>query len=254
MNNPAFAKSWTSDIATALGLLGRLPLPASHAGLARGAQAAWAYPVAGLVLGGLAACAGALAVAPGLPAPLAALISLTALILLTGALHEDGLADTADGLGGGWNKARRLEIMKDSHIGSYGTIALLLSLLARWAALWLLFDAGTGRAVLAILTAAAISRAMLSVLMWALPHARATGLSHAVGRVARPAMLGALGIAAVTALLLCGWAGLGALLWAALATLILGRIAKAKIGGQTGDILGAAQQVSEIAVLFALLA
>ncbi len=113
------------------------------AATARGALAAWAYPLVGVVVGGLGAVTGALALWLGLPAPLAAGLVLLAMIAVTGALHEDGLADTADGFWGGWDRARRLEIMKDSQIGSYGVIALILSLGLRWSALGVLIAHGT---------------------------------------------------------------------------------------------------------------
>ena len=241
-----------SDIPTAIGLLTRFPVPGQHG--TRMAQAAWAYPLAGLLPAGLAALIGTAAMWSGLPAPLTALLALAAMVITTGALHEDGLADTADGLWGGWDRDRRLEIMKDSRIGAYGVIAIAFSLAARWAALSLLFEQGIGAAVTALLGVAVLSRAGMPVLMAALPHARETGLSHKVGQV-RPATAGlAVATGLVLGLTLLGIAGIWAAVWAALTTLALGLIARAKIGGQTGDILGAAQQLAEIALLFSLLA
>lgn len=241
-----------SDIATALGLLSRLPVPPAH--MDRAAAAAWAYPVAGLILGALAALAGAIAHGIGLPSPLTALIALGFLSIATGAMHEDGLADTADGLWGGWTRERRLEIMKDSHIGTYGVVALILSVAARWAALTLLYDIGAGAGAAALIVAATLSRATMPLLMARLPHARAGGLSHSVGSVpSRTAWL-ALGFAAGAALLLTGWSGLPAIGWALAAALAIGFIARSMIGGQTGDILGATQQTAEIAILFSLVA
>ncbi|MEI4232124.1 adenosylcobinamide-GDP ribazoletransferase [Roseovarius sp. D22-M7] len=240
------------DVSQALTLLSRLPARAtSHD---RGARAAWAYPLAGLVIGGLAALGGAVAVWSGLPLPLAALVALALLIVCSGALHEDGLADTADGLWGGWTRERRLEIMKDSHIGTYGVIALCLSLGARWGALWLLFAQGPGPASAALLASAALSRALMPCVMATVPHARATGLSHSQGRP-RPATAAVgLGLGCIAALLLTGGAGLWAVIWAVVVAALIARIAHARIGGQTGDILGATQQSVEIAILFSLLA
>lgn len=241
------------DVVIALALLTRLPGPPPDPARAPG-RAAWAYPVAGLVAGGLAGLAGLVASMLGLPAPLAALAALAALVMLTGALHEDGLADTADGLWGGWDRARRLEIMRDSRIGSYGVIALSLSLTARWAALWLLFDTGAAVAVSGLMAVAALSRATMPLVMAALPHARRGGLSHSVGTVPREtAALGGL-VAVVAALVLLGWEMPGAVLWAGLAALAVAALARARIGGQTGDILGATQQIAEIAALFSLAA
>ena len=120
------------DLLSGFALLTRLPLP-NHQGT--GARSAWAWPLVGAVLGafGAALSSGALwlGVTPGVTAVL--VLALGA--MLTGGLHEDGLSDTADGLYGGWTKARRLEIMKDSRVGSYGVLALVLVTLARWAGL-----------------------------------------------------------------------------------------------------------------------
>ncbi|SEL10426.1 cobalamin-5'-phosphate synthase [Roseovarius azorensis] len=240
------------DVPLALGLLSRLPMPVRDT--ARGARAAWAYPLAGVLIGSLAALGGLGALWLGLPAPVAALVALSLMIALSGALHEDALADTTDGLCGGWTPERRLEIMKDSHIGSYGVIALCLSLGARWSALWMLYQVSPATATSALIVSATLSRAMMPLLMTALPHARTTGLSHNVGRA--PGSTAALGlaIALVMTLLLLGGAGMSAIAVAALTTLALALIARARIGGQTGDILGATQQLAEIAILFSLLA
>lgn len=241
-----------ADLARAFALLSRLPVPGADG--TRQARAAWAYPVVGLALGALAALPAALALALGLPAALAALLALACLVILTGAMHEDGLADCADGFWGGWEPARRLEIMKDSRIGSYGVIALTLGLAARWAALWLLFDISVWAGAGALACAGALSRATMPALMAGLPNARGAGLSQSVGHVPPQTAGLAIAIAALAALLLTGCAALPALIWAALVGLALARLAKAKIGGQTGDVLGATQQVTEIAVLFSLVA
>ncbi|WP_417726080.1 adenosylcobinamide-GDP ribazoletransferase [Roseovarius sp.] len=239
------------DVPLALSLLSRLPVPVHR--FDRSARAVWAYPLAGLMLGGLAALGGLLALAIGFPTPISAILGLAIPIVLSGAMHEDGLADTADGLWGGWTRERRLAIMKDSHIGSYGVIALILILSARGLALWLLYEISPAAATTALLAAAMLSRAMMPVIMAALPHARDIGLSRAQGRPPFAAV--ALGLGGATAVTLCllGGATLAALVCAGLATLVIGLIARAKIGGQTGDILGATQQVAEIAVLLSLL-
>ena len=240
------------DVPLALSLLSRLPVKVSA--YDRSAQAAWAYPLIGIVLGSLAALGGLVAQRIGLPPPLAALVALGLLIMLSGAMHEDGLADSADGLWGGWDRQKRLEIMKDSHIGSYGVLALILSLGARWSALWLLFQTGPATGAIALIAAATLSRGVMPALMAALPHARDTGLSRRVGGVApiSAAVAGMLA-GAIAIVILCG-AGVTAVLCAGVAALGVGAIARAKIGGQTGDILGASQQIAEIAVLFSLLA
>lgn len=232
------------DLPAALGLLTRLPVRVDGvAASARGAAAAWAYPLAGLVLGMAQAGAMALLLWLAVPVPIAAALVLGLAVVLTGAMHEDGLADSADGLWGGWDKARRLAIMKDSHIGTYGVIALVLALLLRWLGLIALAEAG---GIWLLVVIAAISRAVMVAVMAALPHARDGGLSRAVGRPAPRTALLALAIAALLALA----TGQILLLFVAAGTAMLcAAIAKAKIGGQTGDILGAVQQMTEIALL-----
>jgi len=247
-NDQALVKA--SDFPLALVLLTRLPVHVSS--FERGAKAAWAYPLVGLLTGGLAGLAGLTGLWAGLAAPISALISIFILTITTGVMHEDGLADTADGLWGGWDRARRLEIMKDSHIGTYGVIALLLSFSGRWAAIWMLFETGPATAIAALLVAPMLSRATMPALMSALPQARDHGLSHATGRATPATAALGVGVAAVLAGLLLGWGVVGALVWAALMTLAMGWLAHAKIGGQTGDILGATQQITEITLLFYL--
>jgi len=236
------------DVQAALGLLTRLPAGADHRlAAARGAAAAWAWPLAGMTVGLLGAAAGGLALWLGLGPAAAAVIVIGTQIMVTGGLHEDGLADTADGLWGGWDKARRLAIMKDSRIGTYGVLALIIVTLLRWVALTALFAAGTPWA--ALIAAGAMSRVPMAGLMAALPNARDTGLSQSVGRPgAAP-----LGLAVALALA-CGGVALGAVtiaaaLWACVATAALGLVARSKIGGQTGDVLGASQQLAEVIVL-----
>ena len=230
---------YIADILTGAALLTRLPLP-EHT--SRGAASAWAWPVVGLILGAIAGLTGWLALWLGLPPSIAALLVLTAQVFATGGLHEDGLADTADGLWGGWTRERRLEIMRDSRIGSYGVIALILGFAARWSALSLLLEGNAYGA--ALIAAAAMSRGVLP---------GADGLSRSTGR---PSVTTA-GVAAALALLIGVITLGGGVIWAALlalaVTIGLARIAVARIGGQTGDILGATQQVVEIAVLISLL-
>ncbi|MDT8856697.1 adenosylcobinamide-GDP ribazoletransferase [Paracoccaceae bacterium Fryx2] len=233
------------DMLSALGLLTRLPLPGTLPA-PRGPAAAWAWPLAGLAVGSLAAGVAVLALAAGLPAGLAAAFALATQVMVTGAMHEDGLADTADGLWGGWDKERRLAIMKGSTVGSYAVMALVLGGLARWVAVAALLEAGAWPVLIA---AGVLSRAPMAVMQAVMPNARGAGLSHAMGRPdMRTAALG-VGLALGLALALAGTPAFGMALGIAAVCLGLGLVARAKIGGQTGDILGAAQQVSELAAL-----
>jgi len=237
------------DIRLALGLLTRLPLPGAP-DPGRGAAAAWAWPVAGLVTGLIGGAA--IWLTSGLSAGVSAAVGLGAMIMTSGAMHEDGLADTADGLWGGWERDRRLEIMKDSRIGTYGVIALMLALLARWSLMAGLIASG---AIWAPLIAAAVmSRVPMIFLMALMEPARPGGLARMVGQPPLSAALIAAGLALALGLILGGGAAIWALALALGLTLGLARVAQAKIGGQTGDILGASQQISEIAVLAVLAA
>jgi adenosylcobinamide-GDP ribazoletransferase len=236
------------DILRATSLLSRLPLPAASD---RAAEAAWAWPLVGLLHGAVAALLALLLLAFGLPAPLTAGLTLVALVMMSGALHEDGLADCADGFWGGWERARRLEIMKDSHIGAYGVIALVLSLLLRWGALSALFSGGW--VVAPLLAVGALSRAPMAVLMSRLENARGEGLSGHVGRPDTRTALAAVALSLLLAVLLLGpWATLISSALVALAAFTCARVASTKIGGQTGDVLGATQQICEIIALLAL--
>ncbi len=235
------------DPAIALGLLTRLPMRVDpRRAAARGGRAAWAWPLAGLVPGGAAAAI--LAAGTGLPPGVAAALALASACLLTGALHEDGLADMADGVWGAHDAAGRLEIMRDSRIGAYGACALVLTFLLRWAALTAL--AATG-AWIGALIAAVASRAAMTALAGLLPPARPGGLGASVGRPGRNAMLGA-GILGVAACGLAPDAALAAIISVVAVTAGVSALARAKVGGQTGDVLGAAQVLAECAVLTVL--
>lgn len=234
------------DLRAGLALLSRLPSPPPAEFPIP--PAVWAWPVAGLILGVIATAAGWLAQALGAPPGLAAATLLATLTLTTGAMHEDGLADTADGLWGGWDKARRLEIMKDSRTGSYGVMALLLVTLGRWSAATTLIDGGNWGALIA---AAVISRAPMALMMALMPNARGAGLSQSIGQPSRAAAVRAGLVALLIALLCAGAAVFPMSFTAGLAALVLWRVAMAKIGGQTGDILGASQQMTDLAALAA---
>jgi adenosylcobinamide-GDP ribazoletransferase len=194
--------------------------------------------------------AGLVALDAGLPAMVAAGLALLVQCAATGAMHEDGLADTLDGLWGGHTREARLEIMKDSAVGAYGAVALVISLGLRWSLLAALLPVAPG----AIIAAACLSRAGMPVLMAALPHARDFGLSHGVGRPTTRACAIGLALGLVLAFLTAGLETITGALLGALLLAWLARQARKRIGGQTGDILGASQQLGEIAMLLALAA
>ena len=231
------------DVVSALGLLTRFPVNLTAAPLPR---AAWAWPVAGMLVGMLAASGGAFGLWLGLVPGVAAALVLAIEALATGGLHEDGLADCADGFWGGRDKARRLEIMKDSRVGSYGVLALGIVLLARWAALTALIGAGHWGVIIA---AATLSRAPMAVLMATLPNARGSGLSASHGAPAPMVAAQAVALALVLGWLCAGSTVLPMALAMAVAAGLVAQVARTKIGGQTGDVLGTAQQLALVAGL-----
>ncbi|MCO5092591.1 adenosylcobinamide-GDP ribazoletransferase [Bosea sp. (in: a-proteobacteria)] len=218
-----------------------------------------ALPFAALVIAAPAALVALGTGLAGLSGLAVAALALTALALTTGAFHEDGLADTADGLFGGHTPEKRLEIMKDSRIGSYGALALGLSLLIRASLIAMILDrAGASAAAAALLAAAPWSRAEGLFLLATQPPARSTGAAAAVGRPSAATARIALALSLVLATGIALTVQLpvaGLMLGFALAhgaAAILSRLARRLIGGQTGDILGAAQQLSEIAIYLGL--
>jgi adenosylcobinamide-GDP ribazoletransferase len=227
----------------------RLPVPAwvghSSAGLNRSTRY---FPAVGLIVGGIAALV-FFATSFIWPKTLAVLSSMAITLVLTGAFHEDGWSDMVDGFGGGWGKARILEIMKDSRIGSFGAVALVVLLLAKFCAL---VEIDQLTIPLALIAGHAVSRFCATTLLHSLDYVRDEGKSKPLAtRIGR----GELGFAALTALLplllLTGRqtpaAVLLGVLFAAFATLWLARLFKREIGGYTGDCLGATQQLSEVA-------
>jgi len=237
----------SGDLNEALALLTRLPVASDGA---RGIRTAWAWPLAGAVVALLAAAIAKLALMFGLPFGAAAGLALTAQIMLTGALHEDGLADCADGFWGGSTKERRLEIMKDSAIGTYGTLALVLSLLLRWSLLTTLFASGSVFGPLVAI--AALSRVPMIGLMYDMDSAREGGLSADVGRPSLDTLILAAATGLLAAFLFAGFAAIPATIVIAGFGFAVRQIAIAKIGGQTGDVLGASQQIAEIGGLLVL--
>ena len=230
----------------AVGYFTRLPVPARVGDSAAALnQSAKYLPAVGRLVGGLGALVFWLT-AQLWPQPVAVLLAMAATLYATGAFHEDGLADTADGLGGGWDKAKILAIMKDSRVGSYGVIAIVLALLGKYT---LLISLPAEQVGLALIAGHALSRGCAVSLMAFMDYARDDAASKS-----RP-VAGRLGIGALLFALACtGWpllffapaavlAGVGL---AALATLWLAGKCRRWLGGYTGDCLGAIQQLAEI--------
>jgi len=212
------------------------------------ARASWTFPIAGALVGGVGALAYAVAWGVGLPPALAAAVGIATTLLATGCLHEDGLADVADGFGGGQDRERKLEIMRDSRIGAYGTCALVMSLLLRWAATAAI--ANPLPVALALVASHVSARAVLPAFMRLVPTARSDGLSAKAGQPTP----GCVAVAALLGVMALGGAlgpyampiGIGLV---AAASYFMAWLSVRQIGGQTGDVLGALEQIVEIAVL-----
>jgi adenosylcobinamide-GDP ribazoletransferase len=232
----------------------RLPVPGwvGHSAEALNRSARY-FPAVGLLVGSIGALA-FLGAAQLWPQSVAVLLAMAATIYATGAFHEDGLADAVDGLGGGWDKARILEIMKDSRVGSFGVVATVLALLGKFT----LLNSLDGALVpFALLAGHAVSRFCSTALLATMDYVRDDLLAKAkplATRISGGEMLVALvfvvvalaGLPTEKALAGCGLA--------ALATLWLAARFKRWLGGYTGDCLGATQQFSEIAFYLGLLA
>lgn len=242
---------------TALGFFTRIPIPSWVPwSMERLNHAARYFSLVGWVVGaaGAAVWWGAAQI---LPASVAALLSMAATIRLTGAFHEDGWADSCDGLGGGWDKLQVLTIMKDSRIGSYGSIGLVLMLLTKAAVLIELARFGTAVPALALFAAHPLSRLASTSLIHFLPYVREdeTTKSKPLARRLEGRELAIACACGLLPLLPLGPVRAAAALAACAAlTVWAGRIFRRRLGGYTGDCLGAAQQLTELGCYLALLA
>ncbi len=242
------------DLLVAVAMATRLPVPVDHARAGgRVAASAWAAPLVGVLVGAAAAAAFAAARALGLSAELAAWMAIATQLILTGALHEDGLADSADGLGAGGDPERIRAAMRDSRIGVFGAAALIVLLGARAGALGALETAFA-----ALIASGALSRAVM-VVLWAAapPPTGADGLAARAGRPRPAQALVAVALGGGAAFLATGEAGEPALIGAGCALVFSGGFAlyaRRRVGALTGDLLGAVQAISELCVLLAFAA
>ena len=233
-------------IATAL--LTRLPVGAGLAPVGAIAASGWAFPLVGAGIGAIAALAFLVAELLGCGNAPAALLAVAAGLAVTGAFHEDGLADTADGFGGGNGREAKLAIMRDSQQGSFGVVALVLSIALRAAALGTIGE--PIHVALALIAAHAASRGALPVLMHVMTPARQDGLGASAGRPSRTVAILAAGLGAAIALAVLGpRSGALALGVSGGAVALAALLAQRQIGGYTGDVLGFFQQIGEIVML-----
>ena len=247
-----------AELLASLRFLTRLPIPfARTAPQVPLAQAMRQFGLAGALIGALTGLV--LKTVGVLHLPLLMTTSFTVAfgLFVTGALHEDGLSDTADGFGGGSTRERRLEIMRDSRIGTYGAAALSLALICRAGAYIGLLNLVYWQAILILAASGAFSRALVVDLLWATRAARLDGLAVHAGRPNRATALFAI-ISAGALALLAGasitlMAGIEAMGVALLVTAGMRWLASRLIGGQTGDICGATQVLCELGMLAAYL-
>ena len=255
---PSDARAALRDVAEALRFFTRLPLPAAPAAPPAFDRIAWAAPVAGVCVGAVGAVVLAIAGRLELPHLMSACLATAALVAATGALHEDGLADVADGLGGGRTREQKLALMRDSRIGAFGAVALTLALLTRVAALSSALSFGLSGAAGALMIVATLSRAGALAPLALIEPARADGAGASAGRLEPASFAAACGVALLLAVALglftigAGRA-FGAALMSAAGAAAMTAAAARQIGGQTGDVAGAAQQCAEIAAWCGLL-
>jgi adenosylcobinamide-GDP ribazoletransferase len=233
------------DPLVALRYLTAVPLPAAPQAGDLGRAAAW-FPVVGLLVGGVLALLSGAADRVAPPAVAAALV-LIAWVVITGGLHLDGLADACDGLGGGWTRERALLIMRDPRSGPYGVTGVVLVLGLKAATLASLPDGLVWRALLA---ATVLGRAAPLLLVRLCPPARPDGAGRAFAAGLRwPGLLGGGLVAAATALAALGPWGAGALALAGGGSWAFAAHLRRRLGGFTGDCLGALVEVTEAGVL-----
>lgn len=249
--------AFAAEFAHCLAFLTRIPLPAALPfELPPLNHAMRQFPLIGMLIGCVTGIAVCLCLALHIPAPVAATIGIAAAAVLTGGLHEDGLADMADGFGGGPDKDQKLRIMRDSRIGTYGVLALVFAVLLKIQALAVLTTQQAWLMVASLTVIGALSRALMVWLMRTSDPARSGGLAAAAGRPSQAAMNYALSLGIVPAFLMF-WMASGLL--ASLVILAAGfafamgirGLAMRQIGGHTGDVCGAVQMISETAMLIA---
>jgi|GraSoiStandDraft_43_1057313.scaffolds.fasta_scaffold13299_4 adenosylcobinamide-GDP ribazoletransferase len=240
------------DLRTAVAFLTRLPMPHPEgAKPSNFVRAHRMFPLVGAAIGGVVGLLCLTMRAIGLPDLAAAAIALGASAMLTGALHEDGLADVADGFGGGRDAAAKLEIMRDSRLGTYGALVLMVSFVIKVSALATLEDAFI---VQSLVAAHALARGVLPFMSMRMEYARKDGLAVNAGRPDSTTSAIAAALALAIALLSLPLIdAFYAAVLAAVCAIGMERLAQWQIGGQTGDVLGGAEQIAETAIL-ALLA
>lgn len=264
------ARAWLQDLRTTIVFLTRIPVPEVSGSddkkldsedvneskkstkITPMGRAVRAFPLVGVLIGIFGGVVFAITDLLGLPTLVASMIAIASMIFVTGALHEDGLADMVDGLGGGKNRKQKLSIMRDSRIGAYGVIALVLVLGAKVGALTDLENIGL--VISALICASAFSRAVLPAMMRWMPTAHVDGLGAGAGKPPADAVWTGLAIAVIFSVCLLTWSGVVALLISSFSAFSVAFFVRRQLGGHTGDVLGATQQIAELIFLLTLVA
>jgi adenosylcobinamide-GDP ribazoletransferase len=250
----SFFRQRSEEFGLALGLLTRFPLPVfkmrSPATLA---SAFWAYPLAGALIGCLSAAVFWLSITAGFSAIACVLIAMSAALLSNGAFHEDGLGDFWDGIGGGRTREAKLAIMRDSRIGTYGALALFMTLgLQASFLVSLQHYAGAAVAMAAIVAAETAARGAIALPAFSLKPAREDGIGVSMARLSPGVLAAGLALAIVIPLILLGFKAalliLGAVAGVSLITILTWRF----LGGYTGDVFGASVATARMTALGAL--
>lgn len=252
--NAQSLQSWWEDAQLAFVFLTRIPWKITHEIPDQALnQAVRTFPLIGLMIGGAGATFFSIAHLAHLPDLVCALLAIMVCVLITGALHEDGLADVADGFGGGFDKDKKLEIMRDSRTGAYGVLALIFSIGLRVFCLAGFDNWQMGAA--SLVAVSALSRLGPVVLLYNMDPARTDGLAAKMEKpdqvIVGQSVFVALAIFMLAAPFESGWL---ALIFSALALFGFKKLAQSQVGGHTGDVCGSAQQIIEVTALLVLVA
>ncbi|MGF1620521.1 MAG: adenosylcobinamide-GDP ribazoletransferase [Rhodomicrobiaceae bacterium] len=251
MESETFLRRRLEELGLAAGLLTRIPLPAfkRHTRATLG-TAFWAYPLVGALIGVLSAIAFWLSVTAGFSSTACAYIAIIASLLAGGAFHEDGLSDLWDGLGGGKTKEAKLKIMRDSRIGAYGALALLLTLgLQAEFIVNLQHYTGLLPTIAAIIAAETLARGVIALPLATLPPARKDGLGSLMTNMRPETYAAAIAISLVVAFVLLGLNSGMLILGGAIGAAVITLLARSFLGGFTGDVLGATAATARMTAL-----
>lgn len=251
LDSEAFLRRRIEELGLAAGLLTRIPLPAfKRRTRATLGTAFWAYPLAGALIGVLSAMAFWLSVAAGFSSTACAFLAIIASLIAGGAFHEDGLGDLWDGLGGGKTKEAKLKIMRDSRIGTYGALALLLTLgLQAEFIVNLQHYTGLVPTIAAIIAAEIIARGAIALPLATLQPARKDGLGSLMTNMRPETYATGIAIAIVFAFVLLGLNSGMLILGGAIGAGFVTLLARTYLGGFTGDVLGATAVTARVTAL-----